>query len=136
MERACQSRRPHSHPSQRTEAELKLIWDMRHRESYLGIMVELWRRLRGKWYTRRPESLFRVMRKQGLFSKAEKKPVHESNPYEQMTYPSWCIQMDVKEVPAAVSRVRRCACFSIPPQTSLASAFLGRRRGAVRFFLR
>ena len=28
---ACQSRRPHSHPNQHTEAELKLIRDMRRR---------------------------------------------------------------------------------------------------------
>ena len=37
---ACQSRRPHSHPSQHTEAELKLIRDLRRRNPNLG-MVEL-----------------------------------------------------------------------------------------------
>ena len=62
----CQSRRPHSHPNQHTEAELKLIRDMRRRNPTLG-MVELWHRLRQRGYTRRPESLFRVMRKLGLF---------------------------------------------------------------------
>lgn len=36
----CQSRRPHRHPNQRTEAELKLIRDMRRRNPRLGI-VEL-----------------------------------------------------------------------------------------------
>ena len=41
---ACQSRRPHSHPNQHTEAELKLIRDMRRRNPKLG-MVELWHRL-------------------------------------------------------------------------------------------
>ena len=40
----CQSRRPHSHPNQHTEAELKLIRDMRRRNPQLG-MVELWHRL-------------------------------------------------------------------------------------------
>ena len=69
---ACQSRRPHSLPNQHTEAELKLIRDMRRRNPNLG-MVELWHRLRKRGYTRRPESLFRVMRKLGLFSVAEKK---------------------------------------------------------------
>ena len=53
---ACQSRRPHSHPNQRTEVELKLIRDMRRRNPHLG-MVELWHRLRQRGYTRRPESL-------------------------------------------------------------------------------
>ena len=63
---ACQSRRPHHHPNQHTEAELKLIRDMRRRNPTLG-MVELWHRLRKRGYTRCPESLFRVMRKLGMF---------------------------------------------------------------------
>ena len=41
----CQSRQPHSHPNQHTEAELKLIQDMRRRNPNLG-MVELWNRLK------------------------------------------------------------------------------------------
>ena len=63
---ACQSRRPHSHPNQHTEAELKLIRDMRRQNPTLG-MVELWHRLRQRGYTPCPESLFRVMRKMRLF---------------------------------------------------------------------
>ena len=98
---ACQSRRPHSHPNQHTEAELKLIRDMRRRNPRLG-MVELWHRLRQRGYTRRPESLFRVMRKLGLFPQAEKKPACKPKPYEQMTYPGQRVQVDVKVVP------RRC----------------------------
>ena len=38
---ACQSRRPHSHPNQHTEAERKLIRDMRRRNPTLG-MIKLW----------------------------------------------------------------------------------------------
>ena len=98
---ACQSRRPHSHPNQHTEAELKLIRDMRRRNPNLG-MVELWHRLRQRGYTRRPESLFRVMRKLGLFPQKEKKPAYKPKPYQQMTYPGQRIQVDVKVVP------RRC----------------------------
>ena len=98
---ACPSRRPHSHPNQHTEAELKLIRDMRRRNPELG-MVELWHRLRQRGYTRRPESLFRVMRKLGLFPQAEKKPVYKPKPYEQMTYPGQRVPVDVKVVP------RRC----------------------------
>ena len=98
---ACQSRRPHSHPNQHTEAELKLIRDMRRRNARLG-MVELWDRLRQRGYTRRPESLFRVMRKLGMFPQPEKKPVCKPKPYEQMTYPGQRVQVDVKVVP------RRC----------------------------
>ena len=97
---ACQSRRPHSHPNQHTEAELKLIRDMRRRNPNLG-MVELWRRLRKRGYTRRPESLFRIMRKLGLFPPTSKKETYKPKPYEQ-TYPGQRVQVDVKVVP------RRC----------------------------
>ena len=98
---ACRSRRPRSHPNQHTEAELKLIRDMRRRNPNLG-MVELWHRLRQRGYTRRPESLFRVMRKMGLFPSKEKKSACKPKPYQQMTYPGQRIQVDVKVVP------RRC----------------------------
>ena len=98
---ACRSRRPHSHPNQHTEAEMKLIRDMRRRNPNLG-MVELWYRLRQRGYTRRPESLFRVMKKLGLFPPKETKPACKPKPYQQMTYPGQRVQVDVKVVP------RRC----------------------------
>ena len=98
---ACQSRRPHSHPNQHTEAELKLIRDMRRRNPTLG-MIELWHRLRKRGYTRCLESLFRVMRKMGLFPAEKPKNPYKPKPYEQMTYPGQRVQVDVKVVP------RRC----------------------------
>ncbi len=98
---ACQSRRPHSHPKQHTEAELKLIRDMRRRNPSLGL-TELWHRLKKRGYTRRPESLFRLMRKLGMFPQEKKKKSYAPKPYQQMTYPGQRIQVDVKVVP------RRC----------------------------
>jgi transposase len=98
---ACQSRRPHSHPNQHTEDELKLIRDMRRRNPNLG-MLELWHRLRKRGYTRCPESLFRVMRKMGLFPVEKPKKKYKPKPYEQMTHPGERVQVDVKVVP------RRC----------------------------
>ena len=94
----CQSRRPHSHPNQHTEAELKLIQDMRRRNPSLG-MVELWHRLRQRGYTRRPESLFRVMRKLGMFPQPKAKTPYKAKPYEQMQYPGQRVQIDVKVIP-------------------------------------
>jgi len=94
----CQSRRPHSHPNQHTEAELKLIKDMRRRNPTLG-MVELWHRLKQRGYTRRPESLFRVMRRLGMFPEPKPQNQYRPKPYEQMTYPGQRIQIDVKVVP-------------------------------------
>ncbi|MFR3786127.1 MAG: hypothetical protein ACLTWR_02350 [Agathobaculum desmolans] len=93
----CQSRHPHNHPNQHTEAELKLIRDLRRRNPSLG-MVELWHRLRLRGYTRRLESLFRVMCKLGLFPTAEKKKAYKPQPYEEMTYPGQRVQVDVKVV--------------------------------------
>ena len=95
---ACKSRRPHHHPNEHTEAELKLIRDMRRRNPQLG-MVELWHRLRKRGYTRCPESLFRVMGKMGMFPAAEKKKAYMPKPYEQMQYPGQRVQVDVKVVP-------------------------------------
>ena len=95
---ACQSRRPHAHPNQHTEEELKLIRDMRRRNPDLG-MVELWHRLRKRGYTRRPESLFRVMRKLGMFPAAKPQNPYKPKPYEQMTHPGERVQIDVKVVP-------------------------------------
>ena len=98
---ACQSRCPHNHPNQHTEAELKLIRDMRRRNPDLGL-TELWHRLKQRGYTRRPESLFRVMQKLDMFPQEKKKKPYVPKPYEQMTYPGERVQVDVKVVP------RRC----------------------------
>ena len=95
---ACQSRRPHAHPNQHTAEELKLIRDMRRRNPDLG-MVELWHRLRKRGYTRRPESLFRVMRKMGMFPAPKPQNPYKPKPYEQMTHPGERVQIDVKVVP-------------------------------------
>ena len=98
---ACRSRRPHHHPKEHTQAELKLIRDMRRRNPTLGLN-EFWDRLRRRGYTRRPESLYRVMRRLGMFQAEKKKGPYTPKPYEQMTYPGQRVQMDVKVVP------RRC----------------------------
>ena len=96
-----QSRRPHSHPSQHTQAEIKLITDMRRRNPKLGL-IEFWLRLRNRGYTRRPESLYRVMRRKGMFPREKPKRKYIPKPYEQMRYPGERVQVDVKVVP------RRC----------------------------
>ena len=97
---ACRSRRPHHHPNEHTPQELKLIRDMRRRNPNLGL-PELWQRLCKRGYTRRPESLFRVLRRLGLSSSTPKKEPYRPKPYEQMTYPGQRVQLDVKVVPKA-----------------------------------
>jgi transposase InsO family protein len=98
---ACQSRRPHKHPNQHTKAELKLIFDYRRRNPKLGL-IELWDRLRKVGYTRRPESLFRVLQRMGLLGAAEeKKKKYVPKPYESMDHAGERVQIDVKVVPTS-----------------------------------
>lgn len=97
---ACQSRRPYGHPNQHTSEEIKLIKDMRRRNPNLG-MIELWIRLRKRGYARCPESLYRVMRRLGMFTRQKQKKKHVPKPYEQMTYAGERVQIDVKRVPTA-----------------------------------
>ncbi len=95
---ACQSKRPHGHPRQHTEEELKLIRNMRRRNPKLGL-TELWFRLKERGYSRCVESLYRIMRREGLIKERPVKKKQKPKPYEQMTYPGERIQIDVKVVP-------------------------------------
>ncbi len=86
-------------PREHTQQELKLIRDMRRRNPKLGI-VELWARMRARGYTRCVESLWRVMRREGLIAaKKEKAKKYKPKPYEQMKRPGERVQIDVKVVP-------------------------------------
>lgn len=95
---ACQSRRPHHHPNQHTEEELTLIRNMHRRNPKIGV-VELWARLRKRGYTRCVESLWRVLRREGMAEKEKPQKKYHPKPYEQMQYPGQRVQIDVKVVP-------------------------------------
>lgn len=97
---ACRSRRPHSHPSQHTAEEIKLIKNLRRRNPKLG-MIELWFRACQRGYSRRPESMFRLMRRLGLYPAPTPKKKYVPKPYEQMQYPGQRVQIDVKVLPRA-----------------------------------
>ena len=71
---------------------------MRHRNPRLSL-IEFWWRLKQRGYSRRPESLYRVMQKLGLFSAGKEKKKYQPKPYQQMTYPGQRVQVDVKVVP-------------------------------------
>ena len=71
---------------------------MRRRNPKLGI-VELWARLRSRGYTRCVESLWRVLRREGLLPEEAPKKKYTPKPYEQMQYPGQRVQIDVKVVP-------------------------------------
>lgn len=92
------SRRPHSHPNQHTEAEMKLIKDMRRRNPHDGIVV-FWVKLRKRGYSRTIAGLYKAL------CRIDGKTVHLPNPkkktkeYEKMQYPGQRGQIDVKYVP-------------------------------------
>ena len=93
------SRKPHSHPNQHTDKEIKLIEDMRRRNSTIGL-VEFWVRLCQRGYKRTIPALYRVMQRMGYFNnKTMKKEKYIPKPYEQMQYPGQRVQIDVKFVP-------------------------------------
>ena len=92
------SRRPHHHPNEHTEAEIKLISDMRRRNPEAGLVV-FWVKLMQRGYTRSVTGLYRVLRRRGEMAVKPKNPKYIPKPYEQMTYPGERIQIDVKYVP-------------------------------------
>lgn len=96
---ADRSHRPHSHPSQHTQAELKLIRDMRRRNPHAGLVV-FWVKLRQRGYTRSISGLYRVLRRLGGMPVKLPNPKYVAKPYEQMQYPGQRVQIDVKYVPS------------------------------------
>lgn len=96
---ASRSRRPKHHPNQHTAEELGLIRRMHKRNRDTGL-YEFWFKLKAKGYQRSLNSLYRVMRREGLIAgkrAAEKKT--QPKVYEAMQYPGQRVQIDVKVVP-------------------------------------
>jgi len=97
---ADKSHRPHHHPNQHTEQELKLIADMRKRNANAGLVV-FWVKLRQRGYSRSITGLYRILRKQGQMAIKPPNPKYIPKPYEKMIYPGQRVQVDVKVVPTA-----------------------------------
>ena len=97
---ADRSHRPNYHPNQHTEAELKLILDMRKRNPNAGLVV-FWVKLMQRGYTRSITGLYRILRKQGQMAVKPPNPKYIPKPYEPMHYPGERAQIDVKFVPEA-----------------------------------
>ena len=95
---ANRSHRPHHHPNQHTEAELRQITNFRRRNPHAGLVV-LWIKLRGSGYKRSITGLYRVLRRQGQMAAKLPNPKYIPKPYEQMHFPGERVQIDVKFVP-------------------------------------
>ncbi len=70
------SRRPHYHPNQHTEEEIKLIKDYKRNNKETGLVV-LWIKLRKAGYTRTIQGLYHVMQRMGIYKKALSKKKEE-----------------------------------------------------------
>lgn len=93
------SRRPHSHPNQHTEEEIKLIKNYKSNNKDTGLVV-LWVKLRRAGYTRTIQGLYHVMQRMGIYKKTpSKKKEAEVTEYVAGEYPGEKIQIDVKYVP-------------------------------------
>ena len=93
------SRKPHYHPNQHTDEEIKLIKDYKRNNKDTGLVV-LWVKFREAGYTRTIQGLYHVMQRLGIYQKAPSKK-KESEPSEWVTgsYPGEKVQIDVKYVP-------------------------------------
>ena len=80
------SHRPRSHPNQHQPEEIKLIRDMRRRNSNAGLVI-FWVKLRQRGYTRSISGLYRFLRRNGQMAVKLPNPKYIPKPYEQMSYP-------------------------------------------------
>ena len=90
------SRRPHSHPNQHTEEEIKLIKNYKRNNKDTGLVV-LWIKLRKAGYTRTIQGLYHAMQRIGIYEKTpSKKKESEPNEWVSGEYPGEKMQVDVK----------------------------------------
>lgn len=92
---------PHTkHPNAHTDEEIKHIKDVLRRNPEIGLS-ELYGKLKRNYaYTRHPASLFRFLKKQGIYVKPEEnKTKYVPKPYETPKNVGEKLQLDVKYVP-------------------------------------
>lgn len=93
------SKRPHSHPSQHTEKERRMVLRVYHHNKRLGLVC-LWVHLKQNHsYKRSIASLYRLLRREGAIPAPSKKRRRKSKPYEPILVPGERFQIDVKHVP-------------------------------------
>ena len=95
------SRKPKTHSNEHTEAEIKLIKDIRRRNSNIGLQ-DLWIKLKKRGYTRTIQGLAKALKRLQMPTnpKSKRSPTCKKNkPYEEMNRPGERVQIDVKYVP-------------------------------------
>lgn len=86
--------RPHHHPNQHADAELRQITSFRRRDPHTRLVV-LWVKLRRNGYKHSITGLYRVLRRQGQIPAKLPNPKYIPKPYEQMHFPGKRVQIDV-----------------------------------------
>lgn len=93
------SRRPHHHPNEHTEEEIKLIKDYKRNNKETGLVV-LWVKLKRAGYKRTIQGLYYAMVRLGVYTKAPSKRKGKAAPQVPIAkYPGERMQIDVKYVP-------------------------------------
>ncbi len=94
------SRKPHHHPNEHTEEEIKMIKNYKRNNKETGLVV-LWIKLKEAGYTRTVQGLYHMLQKLGIYEKvASKKKEEEPKEWITGTYPGEKVQVDVKYVPS------------------------------------
>ena len=87
------------HPNSHTAVEIKHIKDLIHRNPNIGLN-ELYGKLRRNYaYTRNPVSLYRFLKKNGMFNEVRKHNNYKPKPYDTPIKIGEKMQLDVKVVP-------------------------------------
>lgn len=92
------SRRPHNHPKQHTEDEIKLIRRVLKRIKWRDLLLAF-QFLISKGYARSYGGFKRIARKLKELKPPKKKVKRKPKPYKRAEYPGQKIQIDVKYVP-------------------------------------
>ena len=92
------SRRPHHHPNEHTAEEKEMI--LRRYPRYKDDKIRLWQSLREKGYTRKYNSMLRVIRK-WVEPEISRRSRRQGKEYQRAEYPGQKVQVDVKYVPAS-----------------------------------
>lgn len=98
---SSKSRRPKTHPNAHTPAEIKLITDMRRRNTNIGLQ-DFWFKLQKRGYSRSLPSLLKTLKRLKIPTNPKTKPSPTCKKLKncmKTTYPGERVQIDVKYVP-------------------------------------
>ena len=101
------SKRPHYHPNQHNEKEIRQIRSVWHHNKRLGLVL-IYMKLKSNFgYRRSVTALYRLLRREGLILPPSKRRRRRPKPYQPILVPGERFQIDVKHVPKACLIARK-----------------------------